>query len=101
MCSPYISCWLFSDSFCAECRARHILQRIGFGLIRNSLNRIFGKEMGAKRSFLFLSFKDSWLEKETDDADNQPSWVAHGPSEEAALSLMAPGRPLRLVIGKC
>ena len=38
--------------------ARHILQSIGFGLIRNSLNGIFGKEMDAfKETFSFSFFQ--------------------------------------------
>lgn len=63
-------------------------------------NYLGKKWVPSKRPFFFLSCKDSWLEEEKDDTASQPSWVAHGPYEEAALSPMAPGRPLSLVIGK-
>lgn len=56
--------------------------------------------MGTFKGILFFSFKDSCLEKEEDNTDDQPSWVAHRLTKEAVLSLMDPWRPLWLVTVK-
>lgn len=58
--------------------------------------------MGVFRELFFFSLSKTvgWGKKKG-DTDNHPSRVAHGPSEEAALCPMAPGKLLRLVIGKC